>query len=91
MHFLPVFQKFDHHCPWVNNCIGRGNYKYFFTFLLTLTLHMINVFVFSLVHIILELDEMFNESQVAEMGATHPTTIANMAPIVRLDVKTGVS
>ncbi|TGZ78001.1 zf-DHHC-domain-containing protein [Ascodesmis nigricans] len=41
----------DHHCVWLNNCVGRRNYRYFFTFIITATLLATYLVVLSAVHL----------------------------------------
>ncbi|XHG09294.1 Eukaryotic peptide chain release factor GTP-binding subunit [Aspergillus wentii] len=45
-------ETLDHHCVWLNNCVGRRNYRYFFTFVSSSTLLALFLVGASLAHIL---------------------------------------
>lgn len=44
-------ERFDHHCPWINNCVGTGNHGFFALFILSMYTLLISTTVILLLNL----------------------------------------
>mmetsp|Transcript_16093 Transcript_16093/g.11608 ORF Transcript_16093/g.11608 Transcript_16093/m.11608 type:complete len:237 (+) Transcript_16093:1048-1758(+) len=72
-------ERFDHHCQWINNCVGVNNHGFFFFFILTLEIYFILIDIMGITHIDMPFDSTDYVTALESSSYFLPTNIFNLS------------
>ncbi|XP_051921554.1 palmitoyltransferase ZDHHC3-A isoform X3 [Hippocampus zosterae] len=61
-------RKMDHHCPWVNNCVGENNQKYFVLFTMYIALVSLHALFMVVFHFLYCFEDDWTRNRTFERG-----------------------
>jgi len=66
-------ERFDHHCPWINNCVGAKNHNYFYQFVITMFLVIAQALAHGLYVLIIVSEQGYSHVNIWQSWVRVPT------------------